>query len=147
MTTKPNPLLCMKTHLVYDNITVQLSKQNTRFQYNLVKKDSFKIYVSDVGLLCASLQPTDIATTIGPQSVVQKLISLFSEMGLSFLLKSNLQTTRSRKALVSTCKRISLSMLSSCQPGILDLRMARRPFLYTQHSVYKPCSMILSMPQ
>lgn len=81
-----------KTRLVYDNITVQLSKKNTRFQYKLVKKggrasefenaiewltlsgivskiyradqiskplenykniDSFKIYVSDLGLLCA----------------------------------------------------------------------------------------------
>ena len=81
-----------KTRLVYDNITVQLSRQNTRFQYKLIKKgaraaefenaiewlvlsgivtriyraekpwkplenyrdlDSFKIYVSDVGLLCA----------------------------------------------------------------------------------------------
>ncbi len=81
-----------KTRLVYDNITVQLSKKNTRFQYKLVKKggraaefenaiqwlclsgivsqvykaeqvkkpmenyrdiDSFKIYVSDTGLLCA----------------------------------------------------------------------------------------------
>lgn len=90
-----------KTHLVYDNITVQLSKQNTRFQYKLVKKggrasefenaiewltlsgivtkiyraehpkkplenyrdiDSFKIYVSDVGLLCAKkdIIPEDI---------------------------------------------------------------------------------------
>lgn len=27
-----------KTRLVYDNITVQLSKKNTRFQYKLVKK-------------------------------------------------------------------------------------------------------------
>ena len=81
-----------KTRLTYDNITVQLSKKNTRFQYKLIKKgaraaefenaiewlalsgivsqiykveqirkplenyrdiDSFKIYVSDVGLLCA----------------------------------------------------------------------------------------------
>ena len=81
-----------KTRLTYDNITVQLSKKNTRFQYKLVKKggrasefenaiewlclsgivsqvykveqvkkplenyrdiDAFKIYVSDVGLLCA----------------------------------------------------------------------------------------------
>ena len=81
-----------KTRLVYDNITVQLSKKNTRFQYKLVKKggrasefenaiewlclsgivsqvyraqqikkplenyrniDDFKIYVSDMGLLCA----------------------------------------------------------------------------------------------
>ena len=81
-----------KTHLVYDNITVQLSKKNTRFQYKLIKSgaraaefenaiewlvlsgivtrthrvehptkplenyrdiDAFKIYVSDVGLLCA----------------------------------------------------------------------------------------------
>lgn len=81
-----------KTRLVYDNITVQLSKRNTRFQYKLIKKggrasefenaiewltlsgiatriyqveqavkplenyrniDSFKTYVSDVGLLCA----------------------------------------------------------------------------------------------
>lgn len=81
-----------KTHLVYDNITVQLSKKNTRFQYKLIKKggrasefenaiewlclsgivskvykaeqikkplenyrdiDAFKIYVSDLGLLCA----------------------------------------------------------------------------------------------
>jgi predicted AAA+ superfamily ATPase len=90
-----------KTHLVYDNITVQLSKQNTRFQYKLVKKggrasefenaiewltlsgivtkiyraeqpkkplenyrdiDSFKIYVSDVGLLCAKkdIVPEDV---------------------------------------------------------------------------------------
>ena len=81
-----------KTRLVYDNITVQLSKKNTRFQYKLIKKggrasefenaiewlclsgivsrvykveqikkplenyrdiDAFKIYVSDLGLLCA----------------------------------------------------------------------------------------------
>lgn len=90
-----------KTRLVYDNITVQLSKKNTRFQYKLVKKggrasefenaiewlvlsgivsqiykveqinkpletyrdiDSFKIYVSDLGLLCAKkeLIPNDV---------------------------------------------------------------------------------------
>lgn len=81
-----------KTRLAYDNITVQLSKENTRFQYKLIKKgarasefenaiewltlsgivsqvykveqikkplenyrdiDAFKIYVSDLGLLCA----------------------------------------------------------------------------------------------
>lgn len=81
-----------KTRQVYDNITVQLSRANTRFQYKLVKKggrasefenaiewlnlsgivnriyradkimkplenykdiDAFKIYVSDIGLLCA----------------------------------------------------------------------------------------------
>ncbi len=81
-----------KTRIVYDNIMVQLSKKNTRFQYKLVKKggrasefenaiewlslsgivsqvyrveqikkplgnyrniDAFKIYVSDLGLLCA----------------------------------------------------------------------------------------------
>ena len=81
-----------KTRLVYDNITVQLSKKNTRFQYKLIKKggrasefenaiewlilsgivsqvyrieqikkplenyrdiDSFKVYVTDLGLLCA----------------------------------------------------------------------------------------------
>lgn len=81
-----------KTRLAYDNITVQLSKKKTRFQYKLIKKrgrasefenaiewlclsgivsqvykvenvrkplenyrdiDSFKIYVSDIGLLCA----------------------------------------------------------------------------------------------
>lgn len=90
-----------KTRLTYDNITVQLSKENTRFQYKLIKKggrasefenaiewltlsgivsqiykveqikkplenyrdiDSFKIYVSDLGLLCAKkdLAATDI---------------------------------------------------------------------------------------
>ena len=81
-----------KTRLAYDNITVQLSKKNTRFQYKLIKKGgrasefenaiewlclsgivsqvykveqikkplenyrdivAFKIYVSDLGLLCA----------------------------------------------------------------------------------------------
>lgn len=81
-----------KIMLVYDSITVQLSRKNTRFQYKLVKKggrasefenaiewlclsgivsqvykveqikkplenyrdiDAFKIYVSDLGLLCA----------------------------------------------------------------------------------------------
>ncbi|MDO4317976.1 MAG: ATP-binding protein [Lachnospiraceae bacterium] len=81
-----------KTRIAYDNITVQLSKKNTRFQYKLIKKggrasefenaiewlclsgivaqvyrvdqvkkplenyrdiDAFKIYVSDLGLLCA----------------------------------------------------------------------------------------------
>lgn len=81
-----------KTRLAYDNITVQLSKRNTRFQYKLIKKggrasefenaiewlclsgivsrvykvaqvkkpledyrdmDAFKIYISDMGLLCA----------------------------------------------------------------------------------------------
>ncbi|MCP1109624.1 ATP-binding protein [Ohessyouella blattaphilus] len=90
-----------KTRLVYNNITVQLSRKNTRFQYKLVKKggraselenaiewltlsgivsqiyrveqikkplenyrniDAFKIYVSDLGLLCAkkNLAPNDI---------------------------------------------------------------------------------------
>lgn len=81
-----------KTRLIYDNITVQLSKKNTRFQYKMIKKGgrasefenaiewlclsgivsqvyrveqikkplenyrdiaAFKIYVSDMGLLCA----------------------------------------------------------------------------------------------
>jgi hypothetical protein len=81
-----------KTRLAYDNITVQLSRENTRFQYKLIKKgarasefenaiewltlsgivsqvykveqikkplenyrdiDAFKVYVSDMGLLCA----------------------------------------------------------------------------------------------
>ena len=81
-----------KTRLVYDNVTVQLSKRNTRFQYKLIKTggrasefenaiewlclsgivsqvyrieqvkkplenykniDAFKVYVSDLGLLCA----------------------------------------------------------------------------------------------
>ena len=81
-----------KIMLVYDSITVQLSRKNTRFQYKLIKKggrasefenaiewlclsgivsqvykveqikkplenyrdiDEFKIYVSDLGLLCA----------------------------------------------------------------------------------------------
>lgn len=81
-----------KTRLTYDNITVQLSKKNTRFQYKLIKSgaraaefenaiewlilsgivdqvykveqikkplanyrdiDAFKIYLSDIGLLCA----------------------------------------------------------------------------------------------
>ena len=90
-----------KTRLVYDNITVQLSRENTRFQYKLIKTggrasefenaiewlnlsgiiskiycvqdikkplenyrniDAFKIYISDVGLLCAKKQivPEDI---------------------------------------------------------------------------------------
>ena len=90
-----------KTRLVYDNVTVQLSKKNTRFQYKLIKKgarasefenaiewlelsgiisrvykveqikkplenyrdiDSFKIYVSDLGLLGAKkdIVPQDI---------------------------------------------------------------------------------------
>lgn len=90
-----------KTRLTYDNITVQLSKPNTRFQYKLIKKggrasefenaiewlrlsgiasqvyrveqinkplenyrdiDAFKIYVSDMGLLCAKkdIMATDI---------------------------------------------------------------------------------------
>lgn len=90
-----------KTRLAYDNITVQLSKRNTRFQYKLIKKggrasefenaiqwlclsgivsqvyrveqvkkplenyrdiDAFKIYVSDMGLLCAKkdLSPNDV---------------------------------------------------------------------------------------
>lgn len=90
-----------KTRLAYHNITVQLSKKNTRFQYKLLKKggrasefenaiewlclsgivsqvyraeqikkplanycdiDAFKIYVSDVGLLCAKKEvtPNDI---------------------------------------------------------------------------------------
>ncbi|HHV09648.1 MAG TPA: ATP-binding protein [Clostridiales bacterium] len=90
-----------KTRLAYNNITVQLSKKNTRFQYKLIKKggraaefenaiewltlsgivsqvykvqhsrkplednkdiDAFKIYVSDLGLLCAKkdLMASDI---------------------------------------------------------------------------------------
>ena len=90
-----------KTRLAYDNITVQLSKKNTRFQYKLIKKggrasefenaiewlclsgivsqvykveqikkplenyrdiDAFKIYVSDLGLLCAK---KDLASNEG----------------------------------------------------------------------------------
>ena len=86
-----------KTRLAYDNITVQLSKKNTRFQYKLIKKggrasefenaidwlclsgivsqvykveqikkplenyrdiNAFKIYVSDLGLLCAKKELT-----------------------------------------------------------------------------------------
>ena len=82
-----------KTRLAYNNITTQLSKKNTRFQYKLIKSggrasefenaiewlalsgivsrvyhldtimkpldnykniDSFKIYISDTGLLCAN---------------------------------------------------------------------------------------------
>ena len=94
-----------KTRLVYDNITVQLSRPSSRFQYKLVKKggrasefenaiewlglsgivtrvyraeqikkplenyrdiDAFKIYVSDVGLLCAKKEivPEDILYTV-----------------------------------------------------------------------------------
>lgn len=90
-----------KTRLVYDNITVQLSKKNTRFQYKLIKKGGrasefenaiewlvlsgivsqiykveqikkplenyrdinvFKVYVSDLGLLCTKkdLIPNDV---------------------------------------------------------------------------------------
>jgi len=90
-----------KTRLTYNNISVQLSKKNTRFQYKLIKSgaraadfenavewlvmanivsrvyraeqirkppenykdiDSFKIYLSDTGLLCAAkdIMPTDI---------------------------------------------------------------------------------------
>ncbi|MHB1483494.1 MAG: ATP-binding protein [Saccharofermentanales bacterium] len=90
-----------KTRLVYNNITVQLSRKNTRFQYKLIKTgarasefenaiewldlsgiinriyrietimkplenyrdiDSFKIYVSDIGLLCAKKEiiPEDV---------------------------------------------------------------------------------------
>ena len=84
-----------KTRLAYENITLQLSKKNTRFQYKLIKTgaraaefenaiewlalsgiacrvykaeqikkplenykdiDAFKIYVSDIGLLCAKKQ-------------------------------------------------------------------------------------------
>ena len=32
-----------KTRLAYDNITVQLSKKNTRFQYKLIKKVQFEV--------------------------------------------------------------------------------------------------------
>ena len=90
-----------KTRLAYDNITVQLSKRNTRFQYKLIKSgaraaqfenaiewlnlsgivtqiyrveqvkkplenykdiNAFKIYVSDMGLLCSKkdIVPEDI---------------------------------------------------------------------------------------
>ena len=90
-----------KIRLVYDNITVQLSKENTKFQYKFVKSggrasefenaiewltlsgitskiyglediqkplenykniDSFKIYISDIGLLCTKKEivPEDI---------------------------------------------------------------------------------------
>ena len=95
-----------KTRLVYDNITVQLSKRNTRFQYKLVKTggraaefenaiewlclsgivsqvcrieqvkkplenykdiDAFKVYVSDLGLLCAKKEivANDILYMVG----------------------------------------------------------------------------------
>ena len=32
-----------KTRLAYDNITVQLSKKNTRFQYKLIKKGGLSL--------------------------------------------------------------------------------------------------------
>ena len=95
-----------KTRLAYDNITVQLSRKNTRFQYKLMKKggrasefenaiewlclsgitsqvykveqikkplenyrdiDAFKIYVSDLGLLCAkkALAAHDVLYMVG----------------------------------------------------------------------------------
>lgn len=95
-----------KTRLVYDNITVQLAKKNTRFQYKMIKTgaraaefenaiewlvlsgivnriyraeqsrkplenyrdiDSFKIYVSDIGLLCAkkNIDAEDIMFSTG----------------------------------------------------------------------------------
>ncbi len=155
-----------KTRLAYDNITVQLSKKNTRFQYKLIKKggrasefenaiewlclsgivsqvykveqikkplenyrdiDAFKIYVSDLGLLCAKkdLAANDIlymveeindfkggmaenyvnvqlpltATTpiIGSPSVGLKLILSFSVTVSLFLLRSSLPTTPSQE--------------------------------------------------
>jgi len=98
-----------KTQLVYDNITVQLSKKNTRFQYKMIKTgaraaefenaiewlalsgivtrihrvehpkkplenyrdiDAFKIYVSDVGLLCAknNIVAEDVLYQVGDLS-------------------------------------------------------------------------------
>ena len=98
-----------KTQLVYDNITVQLSKKNTRFQYKMIKSgaraaefenaiewlalsgivtrihrvehpkkplenyrdiDAFKIYVSDVGLLCAknNIVAEDVLYQVGDLS-------------------------------------------------------------------------------
>ena len=145
-----------KTRLAYDNITVQLSKKNTRFQYKLIKKggrasefenaiewlclsgivsrvykveqvrkplenyrdiDAFKIYVSDLGLLCAkkdlaandvsiwlrnlmtsraawrktmwmcSFRSTDIKHTTGSLRAGQRLISSFSVTVSLSLLK------------------------------------------------------------
>ena len=40
-----------KTRLAYDNITVQLSRKNTRFQYKLIKKEEAD---SDVSWKCQS---------------------------------------------------------------------------------------------
>ena len=100
-----------KTRLTYDNITVQLSKKNTRFQYKLIKKggrasefenaiewlclsgivskvyrveqikkplenyrdiDTFKIYVSDSGLLCAKKDLKTIFSTWSMSWMISK---------------------------------------------------------------------------
>ena len=109
-----------KTRLTYDNITVQLSKRNTRFQYKLIKKggrasefenaiewltlsgivsqvyrveqikkplenyrdiDAFKIYVSDLGLLCAK---KDLAAAL--MSYMHRMLHHHSFQEVSALL-------------------------------------------------------------
>ena len=120
-----------KTRLTYDNITVQLSKKNTRFQYKLIKKggrasefenaiewltlsgivsqvykveqikkplenyrdiDAFKIYVSDLGLLCAKkeLVPADIFYMSGE---IDDFKGGMAENYVNFHLKCNGYTT------------------------------------------------------
>jgi len=192
-----------KTRLAYDNITVQLSKKNTRFQYKLIKKggrasefenaiewlclsgivsqvykveqikkplenyrdiDAFKIYVSDLGLLCAKkdLAANDIlymveeindfkggmaenyvnslpltATTpiIGSPSVGLKLILSFSARGSSFPLRSSLPTIPRPKACGSIWTPTNPLMQSSSLPRTSASRTIKKSFLSMPHFV------------
>ena len=50
-----------KTRLAYDNITVQLSKKNTRFQYKLIKKGGLSlIHISTPELLVSIIKSKKI---------------------------------------------------------------------------------------
>ena len=116
-----------KTRLVYDNMTAQLSKANTRFKYKMLKQgarasefenaiewlvlsgivnrvfkvenpikplenyrdiDSFKMYFSDVGLLCAkaNVLPEDI---IYPTDALDDFKGALAENYVCCQLKSN----------------------------------------------------------
>ena len=193
-----------KTRLAYDNITVQFSKKNTRFQYKLLKKggrasefenaiewlclsgivsqvykveqikkplenyrdiDAFKIYVSDLGLLCAKkdLAANDILYMVEEindfkggmaENYVNVQLTIngyrtyywesergaeidlsFSVTGNSFPLRSSPQITPRPRACGSTWTPTSPLTPSSSLRRTSAVREIRRSFLSMPHFV------------
>ena len=80
-----------KTWLTYDNITVQLSKKNTRFQYKLLKKDGrASEFANAIEWLCLS----DIVTQIYKIEKVKKTLENYRGIDAFKIYVSDLRTIK-----------------------------------------------------